>query len=164
MYATQRTGPGLLLCIGAVLGAGLLSSLLMTFVMLPLGVGISIASGGDWTPSRIIALFALLAGLRAVMAAWIATRIVEACGAFVSFGRALAALLVGSIVGVAALITAILLVAHLGLAGFELLSLSGFIVSVLIMYGAGDAPGGDAVARASAYKVPPSAPPGWPGS
>lgn len=168
MFARDDSRPGLGLCIVAVWVAGIVSSIGLGFVLLPLQVNSAAFSGVSgrmtFTVSNVIALVVVLAVCRAVVAAWIVTRIVTAGGAFVSFGRAVAALLVGNVVGVIAGIVGVLFIAQLGVGGFWLLSFSGFVVSVIVLRGGEVRPGGDADAQVSAYTVPPNAPPGWPGT
>lgn len=167
MLSQAPSRPGLGICVVAVLGAGILSSILLGVLVLPLRASelvFGMSGATRFTASNLIALFAVLAVGRTLLAAWIAKWIVGASGAFVSFGRAVSALLAGGLVGLVAGILAVVFLAQVGTGGFWLLSFAGFIVSVLVLHG-GDS-GGDrrAVAIASGYKVPPSAPPGWPGS
>jgi hypothetical protein len=80
----------------------------------------------------------------------------------VSFGRAIGALLAGDLVSAVALGFGVAYGNQLGAGGFWLLSLMGFVTTVLILHG-----GGTDIERGTdgyTYKVPPGAPPGWPGT
>jgi hypothetical protein len=82
-------------------------------------------------------------------------------GAQVSFGRAVGALLAGSLVAALAAAAGVLYGNVLGSGGYWLVWLAGFLTTVLILNG-----GGVPIEREGGYtyKVPPGAPPGWPGT
>jgi hypothetical protein len=100
--------------------------------------------------------------VRTLLQAWIAKWIVELTGAVVSFGRAIASLLVGNLVGLFAGVVGVIFF-DLGVGGFWLLSLTGFAASVVVLYQGGETVEGQA-GQAYVYKVPPNAPPCWPGT
>jgi hypothetical protein len=163
----KTSRPGLGICVLAVIVSGALSSVLLAIVAIPVMAGTAVStglSGGEnFNASNIIALFVVLAVGRTLLQAWIAKWIVELTGAVVSFGRAIASLLVGNLVGLFAGVVGVIFFDQLGAGGFWLLSLTGFAASVVVLFQGGEKVEGQA-GQAYVYKVPPNAPPGWPGT
>jgi len=147
--------------------SGALSSVLLGIAVIPLMAGTAVStglSGGtNFNLSNVIALFVVLAVVRTLVQASIAKWIVELSGAVVSFGRAVGALLLGNLVGLIAGVVGVAFFAQLGVGGFWLLSFAGFAASVFVLYQGGESLAGHA-GQDSFYKVPPNAPPGWPGT
>lgn len=165
MRKTSR--PGLGICVLAVIVSGALSSVLLAIVAIPMMAGSAVSTGlsggGNFNASNFVAIIVVLAVVRTLMQAWIAKWIVELTGAVVSFGRAIASLLVGNLVGLFAGVLGIIFFDQLGVGGFWLLSLTGFAASVVVLYQGGENVESQA-GQPYVYKVPPNAPPGWPGT
>jgi hypothetical protein len=158
--------PGFLLCAIAAFVASVLSSILMAFLSLPLVAGSSLMVGfshrGSTEVVRDLAIVVLvLVVLRTVIAALITMWIISVAGAQVSFGRAVGALLAGSLVAGLAAAAGVVYGNVLGSGGYWLVWLAGFLTTVLTLNG-----GGVPIEREGGYtyKVPPGAPPGWPGT
>ena len=162
----KTSRPGLGICVLAVIVSGSLSSLLLAIVAIPMMAGTAVStglSGGEnFSASNIIPVVVVLGVVRTLLQAWIAKWIIELTGAVVSFGRAIAALLVGNLVGLVAIIVGVIFFDQLGVGGWLLL-LPGFAASVVVLYQGGETIEGQA-GQAYVYKVPPNAPPGWPGT
>jgi hypothetical protein len=168
MSARKTSRPGLGICVLAVIVSGTLSSILVAIAVIPMLAGTAVStglSGGvNFSLSNVIALVFVLAIVRTLVQAGIAKWIVELSGAVVSYGRAIAAVLLGNLVGLVAGVVGAAFVAQVGVDGFWLLSLAGFAVSVLVLYQGGETMESGTGGPDYAYKVPPNAPPGWPGT
>jgi hypothetical protein len=69
----------------------------------------------------------------------------------------------GNLVGLFAGVIGVIFFDQLGVGGFWLLSLTGFAASVVVLYQGGENVEGQG-GQPYVYKVPPNAPPGWPGT
>jgi len=168
VHARKTSRPGLGICVLAVLLSGTLSSVVLGIVAIPMMAGTAVSTGlsgrAQLGVSNIIALILVLAVARTLLQAWIAKWIIELGGAVVSFGRAVASLLVGNLVGLVAGIVGLVFFDQLGVGGFWLLSCAGFVASVIVLYQGGESMDTGVSGPVYGYKVPPNAPPGWPGT
>ena len=168
VYATKTSRPGLGICVLAVIVSGSLSSVLLGIAVVPIMAGTAVSaglSGGmNFGLSNVIALAIVLAVVRPLVQAWIVRWIITVSGAVVSFGRVVSALLLGNLVGLAAAVVGAMFFAQMGVGGFWLLSLAGFVVSVIVLYQGGESMNDSRTGAPYTYNVPPTAPPGWPGT
>jgi hypothetical protein len=160
MLPSERRAPGIGLSLAALIVAGVLGSFanLVLGSLFAVGFALDVATGGQVDVSRLVGIVVILAVLRLCIGAWIVQWVVQLAGAYVSFLRAVGAILAGSVVSIPA--TILVAVSHPTTLGAIVAPLTGVIVSVWILQSPPVRP--QARSAESSYRRPPGAPPNWP--
>jgi hypothetical protein len=160
MLRSEPRAPGIGLSLAALVVAGVLGSFanLVLASLFAVGFALDATTGGQLGVSRLIALVLIMAVLRVCIGAWIVQWVVQLAGAYVSFLRALGAILAGSVVSIP--VTILVALSHPTTLGAVVAPLTGVIVSVWILQSRPARP--RASAAESNYRRPPGAPPNWP--
>jgi hypothetical protein len=159
----QRRTPGIGLAFVALLVSravtGVVTAALAPLVLV--GVGAHQVVNTSTVLSHLAAFGILALVVNTLVAAWIVQAVIRMLGAWVSFARALCALLAGGLSS--GLLTALVLAGHPSTVGVAIAIFVSLPVTIAILVTGGDGRTGSGESAAGRYRRPPSAPAGWPG-